>query len=90
MSENNLTPAERRAAGSFGGHKSWGATDDRTARTAKPRQALEDKFLREAGGDPKRAESLRRAFYAELTLRSLKARRLAKESRAGGVDRDTA
>lgn len=90
MSESKRTHAERLAAGSLGGHKSWAATEDRTARTAKPRKALEDKFLREAGGDPQRAESLRRAFYAELTLRSLRARRLAKEARAGGVDRDTA
>ena len=89
MSKNNLTPAERRAAGAFGGHKSWGATPDRAARTAKPRKAFEDRFLIQADGDPKRAESLRRAFYAELTFRSVRARRLAKEARAGD-DRDTA
>ena len=86
MSENKYTDAERRAAGSFGGHKSWAATADRTARTAKPRKAFEDKFLREAGGDPKRAESLRRAFYAELTLRSLRSRRLTKEARAAETE----
>jgi hypothetical protein len=90
LSETKRTRAERQAAGSKGGHKSWGNTLDRTARTAKPRKAFEDKFLREAGGDPKRAESLRRAYFAELTLRSLRARRLAKEARAAGVDRDTA
>ena len=89
LSENKRTLAERQAAGSKGGHLSWGATEDRTARTAKPRAAFQEKFVCEAGGDPKRAESLRRAFYAELTLRSLRARRLAKEARAGG-DRETA
>jgi hypothetical protein len=87
LSEGKYTDAERRAAGSFGGHKSWANTEDRSERTAKPRKAFEDKFLREANGDPKRAESLRRAYFAELTLRSLRARRLRKE--AGG-DRDTA
>ena len=39
MAKNHFTPAERRAAGSAGGHNSWGATEDRTARTAKARKA---------------------------------------------------
>ena len=48
---------------------------DRTARTAKARKALEDKFLAEADGDPVRAESLRKAYYARLALKSAQARR---------------
>jgi len=61
---------------------SWGRTLDRAARTANARQAADQRFLREAGGDPKRAESLRRAFYNEITIRSLEARAAKKAARA--------
>ncbi|HYY00214.1 MAG TPA: hypothetical protein VE908_11790, partial [Mycobacterium sp.] len=50
-------------------HTSWANTEDRTSRTANGRKAFEDKFLAEADGDPKRAESLRRAYYAKLALK---------------------
>lgn len=70
-----LSPAERSLRGRLAAHTSWSRTTDRSARTAKARKALEDKFLAEAEGDPKRAESLRRAFYAKLSLRSAQARR---------------
>ena len=56
-------------------HESWAQTEDRSARTAPARRAFEAKFLVEAGGDPKRAESLRKAYYARLAFRSAKARR---------------
>jgi hypothetical protein len=69
-----LNPELRTLRARGAAHKSWGNTQDRTARTAKARQALEDKFLTEAGGDPKRAESLRRAYYAQLAYKSVKAR----------------
>lgn len=65
----------RSIAGSLGGHISWANTSDRTARTAPARAALEAKFLAEAEGDPKRAESLRKAYYKRLALRSAQARR---------------
>jgi hypothetical protein len=65
------SPLEARAAA----HDSWAKTEDRTARTAKARNALQQKFLAEAGGDPKRAESIRKAYYARLALASVKARR---------------
>jgi hypothetical protein len=78
---NSLTPAERSLRGQVGAHTSWANTTDRTARTANARKALEDKFLAEADGDPKRAESLRRAYYARLALKSAQARR-----RRGGGD----
>lgn len=54
---------------------SWGKTLDRSARTAPAREALEAKFLREAGGDPARAASLRSAYYKGLALKSVRARR---------------
>ena len=44
------------------------------AEQAKARQALENKFLAEAGGDPQRAESIRKAYYTELAFKSLRAR----------------
>lgn len=63
-------------------HKSWGRTPNRTARTEPARRALEDKFLAEADGDPKRAESLRKAFYVDLAVKSAQAR---ARRRSGGV-----
>jgi hypothetical protein len=77
---NSLTPAERSLRAVIAAHESWARTTDRTARTAKARSALENKFLAEADGDPKRAESLRKAYYARLALKSAQARR-----RRGGV-----
>jgi hypothetical protein len=62
-------------AGRKGAHLSWAHTDNRTARTAAARAALEQRFLDEAGGDPVRAGHLRKAFYADLALKSAKARR---------------
>lgn len=56
-------------------HASWAATVDRAARTANGRRAFRDKFLAEAGGDPVRAEHLRRVFYARLALASVRSRR---------------
>lgn len=74
-----MTEAERRLRASIAAHESWAATEDRTARTAPARRGLEEKFLREAGGDPKRAEHLRRAHFQRLALKSARARRLARE-----------
>jgi hypothetical protein len=64
-------------------HESWARTENRSARTLPARMALEEKFVREA--DPhnklapaeraRAAESLRKAHYARLGLRSAQARR---------------
>lgn len=62
-------------------HRSWANTVDRTKRTAPARAALEAKFLREADGDPKRAKALRKAYYANLVLKSVQARRRRSEHR---------
>jgi len=61
-------------------HMSWAKTDDRSARTAPARAALEQRFLEEAGGDPVRAEHLRKAHYARLALKSAVSRRRAREA----------
>jgi membrane-bound lytic murein transglycosylase B len=78
-----LTAAERKLRSQIAAHESWARTVDRTARTANARRALLDKFEREA--DPndelspaeraRRAESLRKAFYARMALKSARARR---------------
>lgn len=69
------SPTERRLAASVAAHESWANTDDRSARTAPARAALEAKFLERAGGDPVRAEHLRKAHYQRLALKSAQARR---------------
>jgi membrane protein involved in colicin uptake len=61
-------------------YKSWANTPNRSARTAKARNALEQKFLAEAGGDPQRAEAARKAYYLELALKSAKARQRRRET----------
>lgn len=72
--------AERRLAASIASHTSWANTEDRSARTAPARRALEQKFLDEAGGDPQRAESLRSAHFKRLALKSAQSRRRAREA----------
>ena len=81
--ETSLTPAERSLRGTLASHHSWANTPNRTERTAPARAALDQKFLDQAAGDPQRAESLRKAYYARLAFLSAKARR---ERRKGGGD----
>jgi hypothetical protein len=59
-------------------HESWANTPDRSSRTSAARAALDQKFLDQAGGDPVRAEHLRKAHYLRLALRSAQARRKIK------------
>lgn len=82
-----MPETHRQLAGRKGGHLSWANTLDRSARTANGRAALEAKFLAAADGDPVRAEHLRKAFYADLALKSAKARAARrKATRAGSAD----
>lgn len=67
--------SERSLAAQIAAHESWASTPDRTARTAKARAALDQKFLDAADGDPVRADHLRKAHYARLALKSAQARR---------------
>jgi hypothetical protein len=76
------TESEKRLAAALAAHTSWAKTDDRVARTSPARAALEQKFIDEAGGDPIRAEHLRKAHYARMALKSAQARRKAKEQTA--------
>jgi hypothetical protein len=56
-------------------HMSWAKTVDRTKRTAPARAARDARFLVEADGDPQRAASLRKAYFAKLALKSAQARK---------------
>lgn len=77
------SPAEHSLASRLGAFQSWAHTEDRTARTAAARRAFLDKFEKLADPDgvllpverARRAESLRKAHYARLALRSAQARR---------------
>ena len=83
-------PVRTRAARKLAAHMSWADTQDRTARTAvsNGRRAFNDKFLAEAGGDPVRAEHLRKAFFARLALKSAQARRANRAAARNGGGRD--
>lgn len=81
-----LSPAERRLHGYRGAHKSWKQTENRSARTLPARLAMETKFEKQV--DPhnqllpaeraRRAAHARKEYYAELALKSARARRLRK------------
>jgi hypothetical protein len=62
--------------GKVGAYRKWAKIKDRTAATAPGRKAFNARF--EQAADP---ESARRAYYAELALKSAQARRARK---AGG------
>lgn len=58
--------------------KSWANTADWSARMAPARAGFEAKFLRENGGDPKRAAAARRAYFLEIQRKSVEVRRARK------------
>lgn len=80
--------SERQLAGRIGGHRSWARTSDRTARTANARangpgqlsyhydEVDPDRVLDPEERD-RRAQHARKAWFAELALKSAKARRKA-------------
>ncbi len=84
----SISGSERSQAARIGAHTKWARTDDRTAATAPARAALEKRFLDEAGGDPVRAEHLRKAHFARLALRSAQSRRKAKRLLADAATTD--
>jgi hypothetical protein len=68
----------RQLVGRIGAEQSWANTLDRSARTKPARDALNKRFLDEAGGDPVRAEHLRKAHFLKLALKSAQARKKIK------------
>jgi hypothetical protein len=81
-------PTYRQQIGRYGGHKSWANTSDRSARTAAGRRAgpssvdcwldrLDPDRFANATDEQRLAAAIaaRKAFYAELSLKSAKARK---------------
>jgi hypothetical protein len=76
----SATPqSERSLAASAAAEFSWANTENRAARTAPARAALEQKFLNAANGDATRAAHLRKAHFKSLALKSAQSRRKARE-----------
>ncbi|WP_373121130.1 hypothetical protein [Mycobacterium marinum] len=78
----SLTPAEKSLRGKIAVQTSWARTTNRSARTINARKAFDEKFLTESGGDPVRAEHLRKAHFARMALKSAQARRRRKAGAA--------
>jgi hypothetical protein len=80
------TPAERSLRARSAAHFRWAKEPDRVAATAAARDGLQAKFERQVDPDglldpidrAKRAESARKAYFADLTRRSIAARRRRK------------
>jgi hypothetical protein len=77
-----MTARERSLRGKLAAYESWARTPNRTARTAAARAALDRTFIDMVPPeitDPvaraRAAESLRKAHYARLGLKSAKSRR---------------
>ena len=77
-----MTPEQRRMRASIAAHTRWANTPDRAGAMAKAHRGLADKFEREADPDgvlspgerALRAESLRKAFYQRMALKSSQVR----------------
>lgn len=78
-----MTPAQRKLRAQMGAHALWAKTEDRSAISAPGREAAESRFERQVREQfphlpddeiAKRAASARSAFYAEIQLKSARAR----------------
>jgi hypothetical protein len=78
---------ERALRARMAAHLSWATTENPTARTQPARDALQQRFEREADPDgtltpterARRAEHLRSAYYTRLALKSAETRRRRKK-----------
>jgi hypothetical protein len=79
-----MDPADRTLRARLGAHTQWAKTEDRTERTAKARKASAARFVTQAeelhpGGSPeliaRTAESLAKAHYTRMGLKSAEKRR---------------
>lgn len=90
-----LTPHQRSQRARIAGLTSWANTPDaeRSARTLPARRGFDQRFLNAAGGDPLRAEALRKLHFQRMAAKSARARSrrgaMAKRgtSRPGGAAR---
>ncbi len=88
-----LTPAQRALRARAAAHSSWDRTVDRTARTKAGREAFMRRFEdqvdpeRELSDDERlrRAEQAKKAHFAQLALKSSRARQLARGSGHGAA-----
>jgi hypothetical protein len=85
-----MTDQVKSLNGRLGAHISWANTEDRSARTAPARAALDRKFLEEAGGDPIRAAHLRKAHFLRLAAKSAAARRRVARAQHELADAESA
>ncbi|MEV6344171.1 hypothetical protein [Actinoplanes sp. NPDC051851] len=84
------TPMERALHSRAASHARWSREADRTAATAPARAGLQARFERQVDPDgvlplperARRAESARKAYYADLTRKSIAARRRKREQAA--------
>jgi hypothetical protein len=77
-----MSKSDRSKIAQIAAHARWAQTQDRTAATAKARQAASERFERQV--DPegvlslperrKRAENARKAYFMQLARKSAKAR----------------
>lgn len=82
------TPSEQRLARQAAAHQSWANTVDRTARTAKARQALLDRIARDVDPENKMSpatralavESARKAYFANFARIGQAAKRAKREA----------
>ena len=80
------TPAERRLISKKAAHTRWAQTPDRLGAMAPARRGFEEKLARQVDPDGKMSqaerakavESARKAFYADMALKSAVARRKKK------------
>ena len=92
------SPAERRLIAKKAAHTRWANTPDRLGAMAPARRGFEEKLARQVDPDGKLSpaergkavESARKAFYADMALKSAAARRRRKggasaESPAGDI-----
>jgi hypothetical protein len=81
-----LTPEQRQLRARAAAHRSWANTTDPAARTAKARTAARERFEHQVDPDgvlpeaerARRAESARKAYFADLAFRSARARQKRK------------
>lgn len=80
------SPTERALQSRAASHARWAKESDRSSATAPARAGLQARFERQVDPDgvldpverTKRAESARKAYYADLTRKSIAARRQRK------------
>jgi hypothetical protein len=87
LSVSNPDPVKS-MAGKIGAYTKYSRLDaaGRAAATLAARNALEDKWLREADGDPVRAKHLKALHYSRMAMASAKARRKPRHLQAVSAD----